>query len=315
MPRRFSLIGTGFGELHARYLRALGWQLDSVYCRSQVDKAQALCDALGGRAARRIDEADPASDDAELMVVSSYPEGRLALLRSLDAPGRTLLVDKPFCGHEPGLEPFLRQCRGQVRAFFQWRHHPAIAALRADLRGHAPVELDIRFMHDFLAQAQPAFLWRHARSQATGGAIADLGIHCIDLACFLLGPVTLVESELRIEQPTRSAGGRTVVAETDDAGALALASAEGSRARLQFSRVADRRSLGLQVRGALDARIDIDPDGWWCDPAALAPDDWRLACYRDLLDGDDAVRPSIDSIVNGHSIYLQALSVKESERV
>ncbi|MDF2626743.1 MAG: oxidoreductase [Symbiobacteriaceae bacterium] len=128
---------------------------------------------------------------------------------------------------------------------FTLRFWPAVARakdLLAEGRLGRILSFRGRMVHGGYLDPNRAYSWRLDKALAGGGALADLGIHVIDLVHFLLGPVAGVEARMRTFVPERPApdrpGGRARV-EVDDWAELTCTLGSGAVGTIEATRAGD----------------------------------------------------------------------------
>ena len=141
---------------------------------------------------------------------------------------------------------------GQVA--FTFRHLYGIEELRRRVRaGQIGEPLFLRARHEYADRLQAAAPsgWRHGDTTQGGGVLLDTGAHLMDLARFLMGPISSVHAELKSQ-------GRPGVA-SDDATTAWFRYASGATGQWFASRIAPPPSPNfVQVvgrEGTLEAAI------------------------------------------------------------
>lgn len=265
---RAAVVGSGFGAHHVELLRDAGVAVEwLVYAR---DRERA------GAAARRwgvpkltTDLGSALADGVDLLSVVSPPATHLSAVLEAAPRVRWLACDKPLTLNA---EQAARASRGVLEAgtnsmtFYQWRSHRGLRALRDRIAGEAngPLRhLQVEFLHDFLSAPDTAWAWRHDPLQAGAGAFADLGVHALDLICWLSGecPTVLAASSSVSWRERRAAAG-AIPGGTEDVGSATLRLSSRADASLVVSRAATGlRRLRVLATSALGVdEVTIDPD-------------------------------------------------------
>jgi len=145
---------------------------------------------------------------------------------------------------------------GASQVAFTMRFWPAVARAKDLLAaGRLGRILSVRgrMVHGGYLDPNRAYSWRLDRGLAGGGALADLGIHIIDMVHFLLGPMTDVRGRTRtfIEERPVSGGGRAKV-EVDDWAELTCTLAEsGAVGTIEATRGGDgQEESTLEIFGS-----------------------------------------------------------------
>ncbi len=163
------------------------------------DRARALVADHGGRACDGIDEVLALGPD---VVVVATPHDHLApaTRRALEA-GCHVLVEKPggLSAEEIAeLRRAAERARRRVKVGFNHRFHPALTDLAAEVHSgaHGPLmHLRARYGHG----GRPGYdrEWRAQPDRSGGGELIDQGMHLLDLAHWLAGPLPLHSALLR----------------------------------------------------------------------------------------------------------------------
>ncbi|HWA55179.1 MAG TPA: Gfo/Idh/MocA family oxidoreductase, partial [Solirubrobacterales bacterium] len=162
---RAAVVGSGFGTHHVELLRGAGVSVEWLVYAQDRERAAA--------AARRWDvpklTADLGSalaDGVELLTVASPPDAHLAAILAAAPRVRWLACDKPLglnAGQATRASREVRAAGTKSMAFYQWRSHRGLGALRERIEAEAngPLRhLHVEFLHDFLAAPDTAWAWR-----------------------------------------------------------------------------------------------------------------------------------------------------------
>lgn len=187
---RIAMIGTGFiADYHTRGILATeGAEVVAAVSR-QLDKAVAFAEKYG--IAKAYDKMDPVVDDPDIeAVVISTPNVyhvpyAIALLKA----GKDVFLEKPMAmdGNEGRLLAATATTAGShVMVGHMWRF-----------------DVEARYIHDVIKSGKLGKIiktkgygihenwgpsgWFTRRNMAGGGALADMGVHAIDTARYLLG--------------------------------------------------------------------------------------------------------------------------------
>lgn len=265
---RAAVVGTGFGAHHLRLLRCAGVPVEwLIYDR---DRDRAITAARRWGVPRLTTDLSRAlADGVDLLTIASPPATHLAAILEAAPQVRWLACDKPLTLNT---EEAARASRTVLAAgtnsmaFYQWRAHRGLGALRDRIGSEAngPLRhLHVEFLHDFLSGPGTAWAWRHDPLRAGAGAFADLGVHALDLICWLTGecPAVLAASS-SISWRERRAAGEVIAAATEDIGSATLRLSSQADASLLVSRAATGvRRLRVLAMSALGVdEVTIDPD-------------------------------------------------------
>ena len=149
------------------------------------------CDSLAGLLALRPDA----------VIVATTPDALAAVGCSALTAGAHVLVEKPAgtCAADvTRLKRAAEQAGRHVRAGFNHRFHPGIArAVEEASSGRFGPVLSLRGRYGHGGRPGYETEWRFDRAVAGGGQLVDQGMHLLDLAHWLLGPLPLHSSLLR----------------------------------------------------------------------------------------------------------------------
>jgi predicted dehydrogenase len=209
------------------------------------------------------------ADGVDLLTVVSPPATHLAAVLEAAQHVQWLACDKPLTLN---VEEAARANRTVLAAgtnsmtFYQWRSHCGLRALRDRIGGeaHGPLRhLHVEFFHDFLSAPGTSWAWRHDPLQAGAGAFADLGVHALDLICWLTGECpTVLTASSSVSWPKRRADSGLIPGTTEDVGSATLRLSSEAEASLVVSRAATGvRRLRVLATSALGVdEVTIDPD-------------------------------------------------------
>ena len=150
---------------------------------------------------------------------------------------------------------------------FNYRNAPAVELARnlvASSRIGEVRHVRVQMLGDYCAHPDGALTWRFVRELAGSGVIGDLASHGLDLAQYVVGPVSAVLAEASTfitERPraigasshfSRGADGPRLPVENEDHVLAMLRFASGARGFLEASRasVGEQNSYALEVHGS-----------------------------------------------------------------
>ncbi len=197
------------------------------------------------------------ADEAIDAVILTTPHSQHAAhVAAAAGAGKHVFVEKPFTLTAASARAAAGACAkaGVVLAVGHNRRHTNVARrlkamLAEDAFGtvlHAEANFSLPGALSYTPER-----WRATRSESPGGAIAGLGIHMIDLLCWLLGPIARVSAQ---------AVRRAVPVDIDDTTSALFAFASGATGYLG-TLFACPRTCRLSIYGTkANAHADIDAE-------------------------------------------------------
>ena len=200
---------------------------------------------------------DPAIDLIDITAPNAFhKEMALAAI----AAGKAVYCEKPLApsAAEAAEMAAAAEAAGVVtQVGFNYLANPMFALAREMIRSGELGEVrSYRGLHaeDYMADAEAPWSWRH--DPAGGGALADLGSHCLATAEFLLGPIAEVMGDCATAIPQRPGpdGGPRAV-EVDDVGRAFLRFASGASGSIEANWMATGRKMqhDFEVSGSKGA--------------------------------------------------------------
>jgi predicted dehydrogenase len=141
---------------------------------------------------------------------------------------------------------------------FMLRYVPAIRQMKAVIENGGigqPYHFRAHMFHSSYLDKQRPMSWRLRHAVSGGGALADLGIHLMDLIRFLLGEVAWVQCQTRTfitERPTTAGSSKMETVDVDDWSQCNLGMQNGSTGFIEVTRVSggtDENS-GIEIIGS-----------------------------------------------------------------
>ena len=261
MNLNFGLIGTGFmGKAHAIALRSVATVFPHVPTPSlttlvDADRNKAKLLAAGWGFSGFSDDWNRICADPEIDVVDICTPNHLHREMALAAiaAGKHVYCEKPLAlTSDEAREIWLAAEAAGVSTSmgFNYMCNPLIELAREIIESGEIGEIfNFRgsYQEDYMADPQMPFSWRCLRSQGGSGALADLGTHLINMAEYLLGPMSAVMSSMSTVHKQRpdpvSEAMREV--ENEDIAQVLLAFERGCPGTMEFSRIASGRKCGL----------------------------------------------------------------------
>jgi predicted dehydrogenase len=300
-PLGVGVVGFGWmGQVHARAYARLPHHYPDLPMRPRpvavADPADdgRLADAVAayGFAASTADWRDlVARDDVDAVSVTGPNFIHREVAVAAAEAGKHVWVEKPVgrdADETRAVAEAVHAAGVRSAVGFNYRNAPAVEAAReliAAGRLGRIEQVDVRMLADYAAHPDGALSWRFEVAYAGSGVLGDLVCHGIDLARYVVGPVTHLVSDAATfiaERPrasgaashfARAEGGVRAPVENEDYAAALLRFADGARGTLTASRVAvgEQCAYGIEVhgdRGALawdfrrmgELRLSVDQD-------------------------------------------------------
>jgi predicted dehydrogenase len=197
MTLRVGIVGCGLiGRKRAGALE--GDRVVACHDRD-AERAEALAEAFGGRAAASLDALLEAGPEV-VVVATTHDALSETACRALEA-GAHVLVEKP-AGRNPAEVERIAEAAERsgrlVKVGFNHRFHPGIArAVEEAVSGrHGPI-MFVRARYGHGGRVGYEREWRADPAVAGGGELLDQGLHVLDLVHWLLGPLPLHSALLR----------------------------------------------------------------------------------------------------------------------
>jgi predicted dehydrogenase len=188
-------------------------------------------------------------------------------IAALDA-GKHVLCEKPLAMTVPqaeAIQAVARNSPGRFAVAFNYRFVPAIQLARqiiAEGRLGRIYHVRARYLQDWLASPEAPMSWRLDKQRAGSGVLGDLGAHVIDLAHFLVGPMTeLVGQTATLVGERKIPAGQDAAVTVDDTSSFLTRFQNGATGTFETSRMAtgskNRNQIEIEGdRGAI--RFDLE---------------------------------------------------------
>jgi UDP-N-acetyl-2-amino-2-deoxyglucuronate dehydrogenase len=194
--KRFGLIGAA-GYIAPRHARAIVDVGGELVCACDTSDSVGFLDSVARDCAFTCNPAEFFEDYLERFSVDTVAVCTPNFLHAtharsaLDA-GANVILEKPLCVRGSGLnsaEGLIAAVRGLPRRIFpvvQLRHHPAILALRNEVKStrefyHCDIDYQT-YRGDWYGKS-----WK-GREPESGGLLVNLGVHLFDLCLYCFGP-------------------------------------------------------------------------------------------------------------------------------
>ncbi|MDA0994699.1 MAG: Gfo/Idh/MocA family oxidoreductase [Proteobacteria bacterium] len=259
---KFGLIGTGFmGNAHAIALRSVGTVFEDIpsprlHCLVDANASNAAKLAKAWGFEESSDDWLAICNDPDIDVVDIctpnhlHKEMALAAIRA----GKHVYCEKPLAltAKDARLIRDSAAKAGVVTAMgFNYMCNPLISKARQMIASGSIGDIySFRgcYQEDYLADPSTPFGWRLLRKQGGAGALADLGTHLINMAEYLLGPMTAVLGSLTTVHDKRAdpITGDLRDVENEDIAQVLVRFSRGCAGTMEISRVATGKKCGLE---------------------------------------------------------------------
>jgi scyllo-inositol 2-dehydrogenase (NADP+) len=254
---RVALIGYGVAGrvFHGPLIGATpGLTMTGIIVRDQGRRAQAALDFPQARLLASADDVWARREEFELVVVATPPDSHAQLAREAIDAGLALVVEKPLATNADDARQLIeRAAAAQVSLvpFHNRRWDSDHLTLRKLLREGTlggVYRYESRFER-WRPHANPS-AWRETQASEGGGVLLDLGVHLVDQALSLFGPVISVFGEVEARR-----GG------ADDDVFMALHHTSGTRSHLWAGSLSAAPGPRLRVLGSSAAYVVEQLDG------------------------------------------------------
>jgi predicted dehydrogenase len=249
------------GNAHAIALRSVGTVFDDIAsptlrCLADADAANAEKFATAWGFEQSTDDWKSVCDDPGIDVVDICTPNHLHKDMALAAikAGKHVYCEKPLAltAEDARLIRDAASLAGVVTAMgFNYICNPLISKARQMIASGSIGEVyNFRgsYQEDYLADPLTPFGWRLLRSQGGAGALADLGTHLINMAEYLLGPMSAVLGKFTTVHPRRPdpITGDLREVENEDIAQVLTRFSRGCSGTMEISRVATGKKCGLE---------------------------------------------------------------------
>lgn len=219
---KVGILGAGeISRYHIDGLRAAGGCEIQVVCARTAASAQRLAAAYNIPHAEADVTAFLDRADLDAVVVATPVDTHVELAGAALKSGRAVLVQKPAArsSHDAArIVEAARRTGALLSVSFMHRYFDEVAALRGMLdAGRLGTVYSVRIRNATPGPAWSADYYRAPSDGALAGVVAELGVHGIDLARYLVGEIRSVTAQARRVHPVRILrDGSQVVSEIDD---------------------------------------------------------------------------------------------------
>lgn len=230
MAEKFRLGIIGTGRIAQTYLANLGGvagvELVAV-CDAEPAVVAATAEGFGGRP-----YTDPgvlfANEEIDGVVIATPPATHRAIALQAFAAGTHVLCEKPVDTNADGIREMLAAAREHGRRLMmasKFRYVEDVAKARSLVQAGI-LGAPVRFENTFANWLDVRPRWNSKKEIAGGGVLIDNGTHSVDIARFLLGPITDVSAYH---------GPRIQPIEVEDTSHLSFRSASGATGMVDVS--------------------------------------------------------------------------------
>lgn len=218
MTVRTGLVGYGLGGryFHAPFLAAdPDISLDVVVTGDPGRASAVAAEHPAARVVPDLDTLFAVADDLDLVVISTPPLRHAEQARAVLEAGLHVVVDKPMTVRAAEARELiaLAQERGRMLTVFQNRRWDGDYLTARRLVKEGALGTVRRFESRFETwKPVETKEWKQAAVDTGAGVLYDLGVHLLDQAVHLLGPVEDAHAELRRHRPGEGADDDSFVA-------------------------------------------------------------------------------------------------------
>ena len=272
---KYAIVGTGgMAHVHAEKLLASKRAVLTCACDIDAPKARAFAEKHGiPEVYTDFEEMLRKGDFSALSVVTIDSTHADLSLRAI-AAGKHVLCEKPLATQASDalkMASAAREAGVTNMVNFSYRNSSAWQRAREILeRGDLGrlFHFQAHYLQSWLTSKnwgvwheQPAWLWRLSKKHGSNGALGDIGVHLVDFATGLVGPVSRVFCHLTTfdKAPDNRIGDYQL--DANDSAQITLACKEGPTGTLAITRCATghQNSIALSIHGEKGAlRLDLD---------------------------------------------------------
>jgi predicted dehydrogenase len=279
----FGIVGFGWmGQVHAKAISRVLQHYPDLGVRPRLvavadpatdGRLDYATDVLGVRFTTGDWQELVARDDVDVVCVAGPNFTHRDVAVAAARAGKHLWVEKPAGRNLSETEEIAAaaaEARVRSAVGFNYRNAPAIEVaqeLVASGRLGEVRTVRVSMLGDYCAHPDGALTWRFVRELAGSGVIGDLASHGLDLAQYVVGPITQVLAEASTfitERPrpvgaashfSRGSDGPLLPVENEDHVLTLLRFADGARGVLEASRAAvgEQNAYAIEVHGSTGA--------------------------------------------------------------
>ena len=266
------MIGAGaMARAHSYGYRAapLIWALPAeprliVLCSRDRAKAEQVAGVLGFGDVTTDWLAAVQRPDVDIVDICTPPGLHADVIAAAAAAGKAVICEKPLAATLADAEraAAAASSAGVLSAIaFNYRRLPAVALMHRMIKNGAvgrPRLLRCSWLSDEFGDPGTSFDWRFER-ETGGSTVADIGSHLIDLAEWMVGPVTQACAQAATYTPVRADGDQLRGTDVEDSVSALLRFGDGVLGTLECSKVCLGRpcDFTIEVNGT-DGTIAFD---------------------------------------------------------
>jgi len=278
MIKNIGMIGFGFiGKVHAQAYHAIPFCFPqspyqprvSAVLRRHPQKDHNFLRSIGDPFV--TDDMDAfLKQDLDLIDVCTPNVFHLEQISAAAAKQVPIYCEKPLginLAHARKITEITNQAHIPTHTAFTMRYYPAVRQAKAILAAGVLGEIyhfRAHLYHNSYMDAKRPISWRLKKEVAGGGALADLGIHMIDMILYLLGSIGWVQCQTRTlikNRPAEKGSMEEIVVDVDDWGVILLGLENGAKGYIEATRMSGGAgdSTRVEIFGSLGS-ICIDMD-------------------------------------------------------
>jgi len=253
-PLKVGLIGLGFiGKIHAQSYRSIPFCYKnpvtlakvSAVLRTKTGGDQDLLETLGSPF---VTTDENAFYDQGLDIVDICTPNALHMKQAVTALNHKvhLYIEKPLglnLAHARKIAAAARSADVLSHTAFMMRYFPGVRQAKAVIASGALGEIynfRAQFFHNSYMNPQRPISWRLQHALSGGGALADLGVHMIDMVRYLLGEASWVQCRTRTfinQRPGSPDSSKLVPVDVDDWALCIIGLENGAQGNIEVTRL------------------------------------------------------------------------------
>jgi predicted dehydrogenase len=251
---KVGIIGLGFiGKVHAQAYRSIPFSFPdasveaeiSAILRTSIGRDEAFIQTLGDPL---ITTDSKTFYGAGVDMVDICTPNYLHLEQAKEAAqqGCHLYVEKPLglnLAHARDIASAAEKAGVLTHTAFMKRYYPAVqqakAVIDAGLIGKI-TNFNVRYYHNSYMDPLRPISWRLKQAPSGGGAMADLGVHIIDMVRYLLGEAAWVQGHTRTfipQRPVSKGNSKMETVDVDDWGLSVVGMQNGAIGTIEATRM------------------------------------------------------------------------------
>ncbi|MBE6596032.1 MAG: Gfo/Idh/MocA family oxidoreductase [Ruminococcaceae bacterium] len=264
---KIGLIGFGaMGKVHSYAVSNLKYFYSPLpfratlcgVCTTSPERSEEIAQLYGFDAAYKNAEEIIARDDIDVIDICTPNLFHYSVLRSAILAGKSIYCEKPLCltyAEAKEIAALAKEHNTICNVAFNNRHiAPILRAKEIISKGDIGriLSFSCEYLHNSALDANKPAGWKQRREICGGGALVDLGAHCIDLVYFLCGRFDSVSGRSQIAFPTRvGADGKEWQTNADEAFYMHCRMRSGACGTISVSKIAagTNDDLNIVIRG------------------------------------------------------------------